>query len=160
MSSNHTFPMHGFLNHEEVCKIEGRFAPDTDTSPVCSMPILQDASVATPVSSPSRQSLRRVAESLERCESSACTHATDRFDQPTPQWDREIQPDVVLCSSSERPLPSSIACCLCGKKHPDKRGSGPFCSKTLATWLLVSCAVWPKVSVQNTRARMVMRLEL
>ena len=42
----------------------------------------------------------------------------------------------LLCSSSERPLPSSIACCLCGKKHPPKRGS--FCTETLATWLLVS----------------------
>ena len=36
--------------------------------------------------SPSRQSLRRVAESLERCESSACAHASDRFDQSTLQW--------------------------------------------------------------------------
>ena len=38
--------MHGFLSHEESCVIEGRFAPVTDTSLVCSMPILQDATVA------------------------------------------------------------------------------------------------------------------
>ena len=55
--------------------------------------MLQDASVATPkhVSSPSRQSPRRVAESPECRESSACVHARpidglDRFHRPTPQW--------------------------------------------------------------------------
>ena len=77
----------GFLVTRKSVKIEGGFAPVMDTSLVCSMPILQDATVATPkhVSSPSRQSPRRVAESLERCEASACAHASGRFDQPTLQ---------------------------------------------------------------------------
>ena len=53
-----------------------------------SMPILQDATVATPkhVTSPSCQSLRRVAESLERCEvQRALTRQIDS-DQTSLQW--------------------------------------------------------------------------
>ena len=125
VSSNHTLlvltrnPCRAFPSHEESCKIEGRFAPVTCKYTVCSVPILQDASVAVPkrVSHPSRPSLRRVAEALARRERSACAHATpidgeaDRFDQPTLPWPRCITcsgDGRRLCSSSEHPSPSSL----------------------------------------------------
>ena len=108
-----------FSGHEEPSKIKGRKR--------------RHSQVREPL--PSRPSLGRVAEALARPERSAWAHA-EPFGRPTLQWVGKTTCSGgggLVCSSCERSLPSSIGWCLCGRRHPGKRGSGHFCTETLLT---------------------------
>ena len=66
---------------------------------------------------------------------------------------REMQLAVATkdcCAPRANAHYRQVLLAACGKKHLNKRGSGPFCTETLATWLLASCLA-TVVAMENRR---------